>query len=96
MSRMSASPADPAVVLVGGGRTRLTTDCCHTGMSVPGLDLVLSHQLLCISCGERRKLDIVSDPRMGMRAVWSDPPDSAACPRRAATPGGWPAPHRRY
>lgn len=38
------------------------------------VDLVLTQWLACRGCKRQRQLDFVSDPRMGLRAVWSDLP----------------------
>ncbi|MGH8899826.1 MAG: hypothetical protein ACRDZ4_23035 [Egibacteraceae bacterium] len=67
---------DPAQVVVTVATVLVTTDCCTQRMTLPReqVDLVAAHRLVCLGCGRRRQVDFVEDPRMGVTAVWSNPP----------------------
>jgi hypothetical protein len=62
----------------------VVTDCCRTRMDLPRnqVDLVLTQRVVCSGCELSRRLDVVSDAREGLRAVWSDPPVTQRGARR--------------
>ncbi|MGH8895958.1 MAG: hypothetical protein ACRDZ4_02780 [Egibacteraceae bacterium] len=81
---MTAGRADPGRVALGGRVIVVVMDCCRARIGLPRdtVDLVLTQRVACVGCGRSRRLDVVSDPREGLRAVWSDPPASRPGPRR--------------
>jgi hypothetical protein len=67
---------DPALVRVEKAVIVVTTDCCRKEMDLARqrIDLGESHPLCCFWCGRCRRLRLVTDPVLGLRAVWSNPP----------------------
>jgi hypothetical protein len=69
---------DPAQVRLEPAVIVVTTDCCHKDMVLPcgPVDLAEPRWLLCFWCGRRRQFQFAADPILGMRVVWSDPPQA--------------------
>jgi hypothetical protein len=72
---MSAQ-VDPGRVVLAAREIVVVTDCCRArmGLSRERVDLVLTQVVVCPGCQQRRRLDFLSDARVGLRAVWSNPP----------------------
>lgn len=70
---MTATLPDPAQVRVGGGVILLATWCCRRRVGLPreSTDLQLTQEVACPGCKTVRRLSLISDPQLGLRAVWA-------------------------